>query len=125
MAAALVAAAGNLAWRAAAPQVTGHAVPAVLDPLPVTLASVGAVLLAAGIYLLLSRALGIATPLYIVGCMVVAVASSVAPLVPVMPDGTPAPDGLAPTGIPMHLIAGLSAAIVVPLVVRLGRRTPA
>jgi hypothetical protein len=116
--AAMLAAAGNLSWRAVAPGVTGYAVPAVLDPLSVSVASVGSVLLAAGIYLLLSRALVIATPLYMAGCVIVAAASSVAALVPVMPDGSPAPAGLAPIAIPMHMLAGVVAALVVPAVVR-------
>jgi hypothetical protein len=51
------------------------------------------------------------------GCLFVAAASAMAPLVPVMPDGQGAPEGLPHVAIPMHLLAGVVAALVVPLVV--------
>ena len=118
--AAAVAAAGNLAWRAGFPSMTGLAVPDLIDTGSVVLASSLSVLLAAGIYLLLARGLTIATPLYIVGCLITAAASCVAPLTPVMPDGSPTPPGFATLTIPMHLFAGLAAAVVVPIVTLAG-----
>ncbi len=116
------AAAANLAWRDAYPSVTGFVVPPVIDPTSVVTASSLSVLLAAGIYLLLSRGLGIATPLYILGSLLTAAASCVATLTPVMPDGSPTPPGFTQLTMPMHIIAGVMAAFVVPLVVLVGVR---
>jgi len=118
--AAACAAAANLAWRRAYPSMTGYPLPPIIDPTSVVVASVLSVLLAAGVYLLLSRGMTIATPLYVVGCLVTAAASCMAPLTPVMPDGSPVPPGFPLLTIPMHLIAGVMAAVVVPLVVLLG-----
>ena len=115
--AAALAAGGNLAWRAAYTSVTGNAVPDLLGVTEVVTASTLSVLLAAGIYLLLARGLTIATPLYIVGCLITAAASCVAPLTPVLPDGSPPPPWFPLVAMPMHLFAGLMAAVVVPLVV--------
>jgi hypothetical protein len=116
------AAAANLAWRRAYPSMTGYPLPPIIDPTSVVVASVLSVLLAAGVYLLLSRGMTIATPLYVVGCLVTAAASCMAPLTPVMPDGSPVPPGFPLLTIPMHLIAGVMAAVVVPLVVLLGMK---
>ncbi len=99
---------------------TGYPVPPLIDPTSVVVASVLSVLLAAGVYLLLSRGMAIATPLYVVGCLVTAAASCMATLTPVLPDGMPVPPGFPLLTIPMHLIAGVMAAVVVPLVVLLG-----
>ncbi len=118
--AAACAAAANLAWRRAYPSMTGYPLPSLIDPTSVVVASVLSVLLAAGVYLLLSRGMTIATPLYVVGCLVTAAASCMAPLTPVMPDGSPVPPGFPLLTIPMHLIAGVMAAVVVPLVVLVG-----
>jgi hypothetical protein len=120
MVAAAGAAVANLAWRRMYPVMTGYPVPALIDAGSVVMASALSVLLAAGVYLLLSRGMTIATPLYIVGCLITAAASCMAPLTPVMPDGSPAPPGFPLLTIPMHLIAGAMAAVVVPLVVLLG-----
>ena len=98
----------------------GYPVPELIGTDPVVLATSLAVLLAAGIYLLLARGLTIATPLYVIGCLVTAAASCVAALTPVMPDGTPTPPGFPELTIPMHLFAGLVAAVVVPIVVLVG-----
>ena len=43
-----------------------------IDPTSVAVASVLSVVLATGVYLLLSRGMAIATPLYVVGCLVTA-----------------------------------------------------
>jgi hypothetical protein len=118
--AAAIASAGNLSWRAAFPSTMGYPVPELIGTDPVVLATSLAVLLAAGIYLLLARGLTIATPLYVIGCLVTAAASCVAALTPVMPDGTPTPPGFPELTIPMHLFAGLVAAVVVPIVVLVG-----
>lgn len=115
--AAALAAASNLVWRAWFTPLTGYEVPEHLGVLPVVLASVLSVLLAAGIYLLLSRALTIATPLYILGSLAVAAATCVAPLAPVLPDGAPVPEGFPLLAIPMHMLAGVMAAFVVPWIV--------
>lgn len=120
--AAALAVAGNLAWRAAFPATYGTPVPAAIDETSVVTATALSVLLAAGIYLLLARGLRIATPLYIVGSIVTAAATCVATYTPVLPDGMPAPPTFPHLAIPMHMIAGLSAAIVVPLVVMVGGR---
>lgn len=122
MLAAAVAVAGNLAWRAAFPATFGEPVPDAIDATSVTTATALSVLLAAGVYLLLARGLRIATPLFIVGAIVTAAASCVATFTPFLPDGLPAPASFPHLAIPMHMIAGLSAAIVVPLVVMLGGR---
>lgn len=122
--AAALAAAGNLAWRSAFASTTGQPVPDLVGTGPVVLASVLSVLLAAGIYLLLSRGFTIATPLYVLGCLMTAGASCVAAFVPVMPDGSPTPPGFPQLTIPMHLFAGLMAAVVVPLVVVVGVGRP-
>ena len=122
--AAVVAAAGNLAWRSAYPGVTGYPIPAAIDPSSVTTASTLSVLLAAGIYLLLARGLTIATPLYIVGSLVTAAASCVAALTPVLPDGSPTPQGFVQLTMPMHMFAGLAAAVIVPIVALVGVRRP-
>jgi hypothetical protein len=123
--AAAVAVAGNLAWRAAFPSTFGEPVPDAIDSASVTTATALSVLLAAGIYLLLARGLRIATPLYIVGSIVTAAASCVATFTPFLPDGRPAPASFPTLAIPMHMIAGLSAAIVVPIVVLVGARLTA
>ncbi|WP_396624569.1 hypothetical protein [Luteitalea sp.] len=125
MLAAALAVAGNLAWRSAFPAYSGYSVPALIDETSVTLASALSVLLAAGVYLLLSRGLTIATPLYVLGSLLTAAASCVATYVPVMPDGTPTPPGFTELTLPMHLFAGVMAAVVVPLVVLLGVRAQA
>lgn len=114
------AAAANLAWRDAYPSMTGYALPQLIDPDSVVVASVLSVLLAAGVYLLLSRGLVIATPLYVLGSLLTAAVSCVATLTPVMPDGSPTPPGFTLLTVPMHLTAGLMAAVVVPLVVLVG-----
>lgn len=116
------AAAGNLWWRAAFPAVSGFPVPALIDPTSVTMASVLSVLLAAGVYLLLSRGMTIATPLYICGSLLTAAVSCVATFVPVMADGTLTPPGFTELTLPMHLWAGVMSAVVVPLVVLVGVR---
>lgn len=120
--AAAVAVAGNLWWHAAFTRLTGYPRPPMITPEAIVGATMASVLLAAGIYLLLSRALVIATPLYIVGSLAVAAATMVAPLTPVMPDGSITPERFAHLAMPMHLWAGVSAALIVPLVVHLGRR---
>lgn len=120
--AAALAVAGNLAWRTAFPTTYGEPVPAAIDPTSVSTATALSVLLAAGIYLLLARGMRIATPLYIVGSIVTAAASCVATFTPVLPDGMPAPATFPQLAIPMHMIAGVSAAVVVPLVVWFGAR---
>lgn len=117
-----VAVAGNLAWLAVFPRYTGYTPSPLISPVAIVGATTSAVLLAAGIYLLLSRALTIATPLYLLGSLAVAAATAVAPLAPVMPDGSPTPEGFALLAMPMHLWAGVAAALVVPLVVHLGGR---
>ena len=122
--AAALAAAVNLGWRQIYPSLTGYALPAFFDPTSVGVASALPVLLAAGVYLLLSRAFTIATPLYVMGCLASAVASCVAPFTPVMPDGTATPAGFQLLAIPMHLLAGLMAAVVVPLVALVGVTQP-
>lgn len=118
--AAAVAVAANLAWRATFPSAFGGTVPEVIDAASVTTATALSVLLAAGVYLLLARGLRIATPLFVAGAIVTAAASCVATYTPVLPDGQPAPASFPQLAIPMHMIAGLSAAFVVPLVVQLG-----
>ena len=118
--AAAAAAAGNLAWRSTFTSMTGELVPALIDTTSVATASALSVLLAAGIYLLLARGLTIATPLYILGCLVTAGASCVATMTPLMPDGSPTPPGFMQLTVPMHLFAGLAAAVIVPLVVLIG-----
>jgi hypothetical protein len=123
MVAAAGAAAANLAWRRAYPTLTGYPLPQIIDPTSVVLASALSVLLAAGVYLLLSRGFSIATPLYVMGCVLSAVASCIAPFTPMLPDGTPAPPGFPLLTIPMHLIAGLMAAIIVPVVALVGVAT--
>ena len=120
--AAAVAVAGNLWWYAAFTRMTGLARPAVIGPEEIVGATAASVLLAAGIYLLLSRALVIATPLYILGSLAVAAATMIAPLVPVMPDGTATPEAFPHLAMPMHLWAGIAAATIVPLFVHIGRR---
>lgn len=120
--AAAIAVAGNLWWHSAFTRVTGYPRPTLITPEAIVGATMASVLLAAGIYLLLSRALVIATPLYVLGSVAVAAATMVAPLTPVMPDGSLTPDGFAHLAMPMHLWAGISAALTVPLVVHLGRR---
>lgn len=122
MLAAALAAAGNLAWRDAFPSMTGHPVPELIDATSVVLASTLSVLLAAGIYLLLARGLTIATPLYVLGCLVTAAASCVATLTPVLPDGSPAPASFPQLTMPMHMWAGAMAAFVVPVVALWGVR---
>ena len=114
--AAAIAAATNLAWRDAFPGLTGYAVPAIIDQASVIAVSVLSVLLAAGVYLLLSRAFIIATPLYVGGCILTAAVTCVAAFPPVLPDGMPVPDGFPLLTVPMHMAAGLVAALVVPLV---------
>jgi hypothetical protein len=118
--AAAIAVAGNLWWHDAFTRLTGHARPEVITTEAIIGATAAAVLLAAGIYLLLSRAFAIATPLHIVGSIAVAAATSVAPMTPVMPDGTATPEHFALLAIPMHLWAGVAAAVVIPLVVHAG-----
>jgi hypothetical protein len=122
--AAALAAAVNLAWRRAFPGMTGHALPDLIDPASVVLASVLSVLLAAGVYLLLSRGFTIATPLYVFGCLLTAAVSCIAPFTPVLPDGSPVPPGFPLLTVPMHVIAGLMAAIVIPIVVLAGVERP-
>lgn len=119
--AAAVAVAGNLWWHTAFTRMTGLPRPDVISPEEIVGATAASVLLAAGIYLLLSRALVIATPLYVIGSLAVAAATMIAPLAPVMPDGTAPPDAFPQFAMPMHLWAGIAAATVVPLVVHLGR----
>ena len=80
------------------------------------------VLLAAGVYLLLSRGFTIATPLYVIGCIATAVTTCVAPFTPVLPDGMPVPSGFPLLTVPMHLMAGVIAAAVVPVIVLFGVR---
>ncbi len=118
--AAAVAAVTNLAWRNAYPGLTGNAVPELIDPTSVVVASVLSVLLAAGVYLLLSRGFAIATPLYVGGCILTAAVTCVAAFAPVLPDGMPVPDGFPLLTVPMHMGAGLVAALVVPLVALFG-----
>ncbi len=120
--AAAMAVAGNLWWHSAFTRLTGYPRPDVITTEAIVGATMASVLLAAGIYLLLSRGLVIATPLYVIGSLAVAAATTVAPLTPVMPDGTATPEGFAQLAMPMHMWAGICAAIVVPLVVHLGRR---
>jgi len=124
MVAAAIAAAVNVAWRDAYPGLTGNTVPDLIDPVSVVIATVLSILLAAGVYLLLSRAFVIATPLYVFGCLTSAATSCIAPFTPVLPDGMPVPAGFPLLTIPMHLIAGLMAATVVPIVVLFGVRRP-
>lgn len=120
--AALLATIGNLWWFGKFAQLTGLQHPGIVTPEAIVTATMASVLLDAGIYLLLARALRIATPLYVIGTLAVAGATVVAPLVPVMPDGTATPETLPALAIPMHLWAGLCAAVVVPIVVHVGRR---
>ena len=122
MVASACAAAINLAWRDAYPGLTGYTVPALIDPVSVVIATVLSIWLAAGVYLLLSRGFVIATPLYVVGCLATAATTCIAPFTPVLPDGMPVPPGFPLLTVPMHLIAGVVAAAVVPVVVLFGVR---
>lgn len=122
MVAAALAAAINLSWRNAYPGLTGYTVPTAIDPASVAIATILSILLAASVYLLLSRAFVIATPLYVMGCLATAVTTCIAPFTPILPDGMPVPPGFPLLAIPMHLIAGVMAAVVVPIVVLVGVR---
>lgn len=123
--AAAAAVAANLAWRGAFPSVTGYALPPAIDTPSVVIASASSVLLGAGVYLLLSRAFAIATPLYVMGSLAAAGTSCIVAFAPVLPDGTAPPPGFPVLTIPMHVIAGVMAAVVVPAVTLLGVRSKA
>jgi hypothetical protein len=58
------------------------------------------------------------------GCLLTAAVSCIAPFTPVLPDGSPVPPGFPLLTVPMHVIAGLMAAIVIPIVVLAGVERP-
>ena len=122
--AAVAAVATNLAWRGAYAASSGQPLPDAVSEPAVTVATASAVLLAAAVYLLLSRALTIATPLYMLGCVLAAGVSCIAPFAPFMPDGAPPPPDFPQLAVPMHVAAGLLAASIVPLVVLFGVKKP-
>ena len=122
--AAAVAVVTNVAWRGAYAASRVQPLPDAVSEPAVTIATASAILLGAGVYLLISRSFTIATPLYVLGCVLTAGVSCIAAFAPFMPDGAPAPPDFPQLAIPMHVAAGLIAAGLVPLVVLLGVRKP-
>ena len=89
-----------------------------VNALSVTLASAIGVVLGGITYFLLSRL----TNKYSIAYMVIGIAATalslIAPLQPILPDGSTAPEGFFALILPMHLLAGATAVFVIPWYVK-------
>lgn len=104
----------NNLWNFIYPAIGGVSVPEVINVGSVTLMSIMPLLIAAVGYFILSRFMDNATPIFQGATIVLALLSLFGTFNPPMP----VPDGFAGLSGPMHVIAGLVGAIVIPRFVK-------
>ena len=73
---------------------------------------------APSLYYILARGTTKSTVIFITAGLVFTLVSFAGPLGSSLPDGTPTPDGFAGLTLPMHIVAGLAAVVVIPSFVR-------
>lgn len=100
----------NNLWNILYPAIGGVSVPDVINVGSVTLMSILPLLVAAVGYFVLSRFIDNATPIFQGATIVLALVSLFGTFNPPMP----VPDGFAGLSAPMHIIAGLVGAFVIP-----------
>lgn len=110
----VVAAILNNLWNVIYPAIGGVSVPAVVNLTSVTAASILPLLIAAIGYFVLSRMLNNATPVFQGITLVLALLSLFGPFNPPMA----VPAGFVGLAAPMHVIAGLAAAFIIPRFVK-------
>lgn len=110
----IVAAILNNLWNLIYPAIGGVSVPDVINVGSVTLMSIMPLLIAAVGYFVLSRFMDNATPIFQGATIVLALLSLFGTFNPPMP----VPDGFAGLSAPMHIIAGLVGAFVIPRFVK-------
>lgn len=104
----------NNLWNFIYPAIGGVSVPDVINVGSVTMMSIAPLLIAAVGYFVLSRFVDNATPIFQIGTVVLALLSLFGTFNPPMP----VPDGFAALSAPMHIIAGLVGALVIPRFVK-------
>lgn len=104
----------NNLWNLLYPAIGGVSVPEVINAGSVTMMSILPLLIAAVGYFVLSRFVDNATPIFQIGTVVLALLSLFGTFNPPMP----VPDGFAGLSGPMHIIAGLVGAFVIPRFVK-------
>ncbi len=110
----LAAAVLNNLWNLIYPMIGGVSVPEVINLGSVSLMSIVPLLIAGVGYFILSRFVSNATPIFQIGTIVLALLSLFGTFSPPMP----VPDGFAGLSGPMHVIAGLVGAFVIPRFVK-------
>lgn len=110
----IIAAILNNLWNLIYPAIGGVSVPDVINVGSVTLMSIMPLLIAAIGYFVLSRFMDNATPIFQGATIVLALLSLFGTFNPPMP----VPDGFAGLSAPMHIIAGLVGAFVIPRFVK-------
>jgi len=93
---------------------TGISIPQYVNVGSVTGGSVILLLVASIAYFVLSRFTAKAKLIFVAGTLILTVVSFAAPLGSTLPDGTPTPEGFAGITLPMHIIAGLAAVVLIP-----------
>lgn len=110
----IIAAILNNLWNFIYPAIGGVSAPDVINVGSVTMMSIAPLLIAAVGYFVLSRFVDNATSIFQIGTVVLALLSLFGTFNPPMP----VPDGFAGLSAPMHIIAGLVGAFVIPRFVK-------
>jgi hypothetical protein len=83
-------------------------------PVAVTISSVLLAIIGAILYFVLVKFLSKGQITWVIVSTLFAIVSCYGPTQPVLPDGTPAPEGFALLAIPMHIISGIVAIWGIP-----------
>jgi hypothetical protein len=100
---------------------TGFSLPEVINVVSITMASILPVLVGGLLYFGLSRFTPKATLIFIMAGILFTLVSLAGPMQPQLADGTPTPEGFAGLTIPMHIISGAVALLVLPRYVTKGK----
>ncbi|MEE2743810.1 MAG: DUF6069 family protein [Bdellovibrionota bacterium] len=94
--------------------ITGFSIPKVIHVGSITSASILLVVISSLFYFLLEKFTSKARLIYIIVGVIFLILSFLGPLSSHLPDGTPTPEGFAGLALPMHIISGLLAFILIP-----------
>lgn len=114
----VVAAALNNAYSVIYSQSTEQYFPEIINFGSITGASVIPAIFAGLIYYILSRFTHWATRIFIVSTLILTALSLTGTMQSQLPDGTPTPHGFTALTLPMHIIAGLAIAFIIPRFVK-------
>ena len=94
--------------------ITGFSIPKIIHLGSITSASILLVVVSSLFYFVLAKFSSKAKLIYIIVGIIFMIFSFWAPLSSHLPDGTPTPEGFAGLTLPMHVISGLLAFILIP-----------